>query len=535
VFLLPVVVFRVEGIDTRPSKTEEIEDRPEVDLFEGRIVAGRYRLIEQVAVGGMGAVWSGRDVQLGREIAVKFMDAGAAEDPTLRGRFDRETRAVAQLRSPYIVEVYDHGIEDGIPFLVMELLHGQMLNALFRRRRSIGLSAAGRIAAQVGKALTCAHNAGIVHRDLKPQNIFLAKMGDETIVKVLDFGIAKRSDEELDEATKAGEILGSPYYMSPEQARGLKSVDHRSDLWSFAVVLYRALTGHRLFEGEAMGDVLVRVCTDTPPAPSSHVPALGPATDLFFAKALARDANERFQSAAEMVEAFLQLAPSAQDLSLTQVMGTFSAPIGTGSFDETPVSYDGLRAPGETSGAGDISGVGEVSGVGDISSPGAVSQRSQTVGALVATGAGGQTARRSSGTLLGVVLASVAGIGIGVFLFIFQSPSDTPVDAVVDGVSAVQPDVAPGPAVEPSLEPASAAGADPDGTDPDGTDPDGTDPVMDLDEPAEGDPGEDGDAPADASAEPSSKPAPVAARPYRPRPPKPKPKPTDPPPSKWGY
>ncbi|HVY45595.1 MAG TPA: serine/threonine-protein kinase, partial [Minicystis sp.] len=240
-------------------------------MKEGIVLAGKYQLERQLARGGMGSVWVARHLQLGTPVAVKFMDGALAAVPELRTRFEREARAAAVLQSPNVVRVLDYGLEAGAPYIAMELLQGETLGARLKRERRLPLPAVGRVVAQVTRALRRAHEAGIVHRDLKPQNVFLAREDDEEVVKVLDFGIAKML---VGEGTKAGDtstgtLLGSPSYMSPEQVRRSKTIDHRSDLWSLAVVAYRALTGRLPYPGDEVGDVIVRICTETPPPPSS--------------------------------------------------------------------------------------------------------------------------------------------------------------------------------------------------------------------------------------------------------------------------
>ncbi len=189
----------------------------------------------------MGAVWEGTHASLGSRVAVKFIDAEYAESPEARSRFENEARAAARLRSKHVVEVYDHGVsEDGRPFIVMEFLDGEPLDKRLDRVGRLSPKETAHVVLQVCRGLTKAHAAGIVHRDLKPENVFLVWDDEEgtDIAKVVDFGIAKFQDASLgsSSATRTGSVLGTPHYMSPEQARGLRSVDSRSDLWSVAVI-----------------------------------------------------------------------------------------------------------------------------------------------------------------------------------------------------------------------------------------------------------------------------------------------------------
>ncbi|HVK67081.1 MAG TPA: serine/threonine-protein kinase [Polyangium sp.] len=277
-----------------------------MSIAEGAIIGGKLRLERPLAKGGMGAVWVARHQLLDTDVAVKFMDVSIASNESLRLRFEREAKAAALIKSPHVVQVLDYGVEDGAPYIVMELLEGEDLGARLARSGRIDLVEAYRILEPLGKALRRAHDLGIVHRDLKPGNVFLSRSGDDEIVKVLDFGIAK--DVTITgpaTSTSSGTMLGSPAYMSPEQIRETKQVDQRSDLWSVGVILYEAITGRLPFdEAENIGKLLVTICTETAPPPSSIVPSLDPAVDRFFERALARDKIARFQSMAELVEAF---------------------------------------------------------------------------------------------------------------------------------------------------------------------------------------------------------------------------------------
>ncbi|WP_437282962.1 protein kinase [Sorangium sp. So ce375] len=273
-------------------------------LAEGSVVAGRYRLERMLARGGMGAIWVARHLQLDAVVAVKLMAPEYAASSTARARFEREARAAAQLKIPNVVHVHDYGIEDDTPFLVMELLDGEDLEARLSREGRLSGAATLSIVTQVCKALRRAHEMGIVHRDLKPANLFLSRQDEDELVKVLDFGIAKAQGTLLaGQETKTGTLVGSPYYMSPEQVRRSKTLDWRSDLWSVGVIAFRCLTGGLPFPGEEIGEVFVAICTEDIPLASSLVPELGPEMDGFFSRALARDPAHRFQSASELAEA----------------------------------------------------------------------------------------------------------------------------------------------------------------------------------------------------------------------------------------
>jgi len=277
-------------------------------LGDGLVIAGKYRLDRALARGGMGSVWVARHLGLDMPVAIKFMDVSMASLDEALVRFEREARLSARIRSPHVVEVLDYGTDLGRPYIVMELLLGEHLGERLRREGRLLLPEAASIVLQVAKALRRAHEASVVHRDLKPANVFLSRVDDDQIVKLLDFGIAKAGwGEDGGDVTKTGVVLGSPSYMSPEQVRGIKYIDHRSDLWSLGVLLFRALTGQMPFQGESNLDVALRIVGEPCPAATSVAPDLPPEVDELVARALARDREDRFQSAREMAAAIVGL------------------------------------------------------------------------------------------------------------------------------------------------------------------------------------------------------------------------------------
>jgi serine/threonine protein kinase len=285
----------------RPTNKPVEFDGPEK---AGAVVAGKYTLVRKVARGGMGSVWEAFDQSLERAVAMKFMAPAIASEENLRQRFNREAKAAARLRTPHVVQVYEHGVDDDTPYIVMELLDGEDLHTRLRRGRRIDPQQAAIILAQMAKGLRAAHDANIIHRDLKPHNVFLAQEDGDMVVKILDFGVAKMADV-IGEGTKTGAVLGSPHYMSPEQARGLP-VDHRSDVWSMACIAFRMVTGKMAFKGQHAGDVIVKICSEPLPVPSDYNPQLTPQMDAFFGTAMQRDPERRFQSAMALASAFAE-------------------------------------------------------------------------------------------------------------------------------------------------------------------------------------------------------------------------------------
>jgi serine/threonine-protein kinase len=305
------------GAAGEPREDHAIADgealRPTLIPSPGRVIAGKYLLEASLARGGMGMVWVARHIDLDVPVAIKLMAPQYSPSSRERARFMREAKAAARLRSPNVVTVLDYGVERQTQYIVMELLDGEDLGARLERERVISAQEAAKLLDPIAKAVELAHRAGIVHRDLKPDNIFLARVPGEAeaVVKVLDFGIAKDLNPGSgDESTRSGVAIGTPQYMSPEQARGSKLIDRRSDLWSVGVILFRALLGRLPFEGMASIELLDAIAHDTIPAPSSVEPTLPPEVDRFFARALAREPEDRFQTIRAMTEAFHRLVPS---------------------------------------------------------------------------------------------------------------------------------------------------------------------------------------------------------------------------------
>jgi eukaryotic-like serine/threonine-protein kinase len=292
---------------THASPLSRVERSPLITPQPGLAIAGRYAIERRLASGGMGSVWIARDRALQIDVAMKFMAPDLVGSAEARARFEREARAAAGLCSQHVVQILDYGVEGDTPYMAMELLQGESLAARIERMGRLSLAAAAPMVVQVGKALRTAHKAGLVHRDLKPGNVFLALKDEDEVAKVLDFGIAKLTGPAQME-TAPGTILGSIQYMSPEQIRSAKTVDHRSDLWSLGVVVYRAITGRFPFPGAHGIEILDWLCDEHGPPPPPVAADLPGHLDAFFARALARDVEARFQSARELLEAFCAAA-----------------------------------------------------------------------------------------------------------------------------------------------------------------------------------------------------------------------------------
>jgi len=244
------------------------------------VLAGRYRLDRLVGEGGSGAVWAAEHIVTGKRVALKILKP-SADSPTWRGRFIREARAACAVRHPNVVTVHDViEADDGSPVLVMDLLEGETLRARLTRERTLSLAAAIEIMLPVISAVETAHSSGVVHRDLKPENIFLGREAGAAGVRVVDFGIAKLTASEgiapIETLTATGAVIGTIYYMAPEQVYGERDIDHRVDVWSIGVIFYECLAGRRPTEGENAGQVLKLITSGgIPPLHQAapHVPA----------------------------------------------------------------------------------------------------------------------------------------------------------------------------------------------------------------------------------------------------------------------
>jgi serine/threonine protein kinase len=302
------------------------------------MLSDRYTLERRLARGGMGSLWLARDSRLERRVAVKLIESAALPTEELRVRFEREAIVVAKLKSPHIVQIHDYGFDRGIAYIVMELLEGEDLRQRLARIPWLPLADVRTIVAQVGKALDYIHAQGIVHRDLKPGNVFLANVGGEELVKVIDFGIVRTAGTAR-QVTDARCVLGTPRYMSPEQLLRPKDVDRRSDLWALAVMAYRALTGRFPYAGESPAELAESLRAGHLVPATRVAPELSPRVDAFFARALALAPEDRYASAAELAAAFDKLAPRVKTSTIqfgTTKKMLASLPGADGGLEGTP-------------------------------------------------------------------------------------------------------------------------------------------------------------------------------------------------------
>ncbi len=276
----------------------------------GTVLAGKYRITREIGRGGMAAVYEAENVDIGKRVAIKVLAHELTTSPIVVERFLREARAAAAIHSPYICDVYDSGhLQDGPPFLVLELLTGDSLYERMTKVRFFDAETTVTIATQVCRGLTKAHAASIVHRDLKPENIFLTKDEEgRLLAKILDFGLAKfyapmEGTKQQQRLTREGAVFGTPAYMSPEQVRGQGAVDHRADLWALGCIVYECLTGRTVWSTEqGVAMTFAQIASAPLPRPAEFRPDLPPSLTTWFDKALSRDITQRFQTAKEFAD-----------------------------------------------------------------------------------------------------------------------------------------------------------------------------------------------------------------------------------------
>jgi serine/threonine-protein kinase len=272
-------------------------------------VIGSYRVLRQLGAGGMGVVYLAQHTVIGRHAAIKLLLPQYSADPEIVGRFFNEARSAALIRHPGLVDVYDFGrLPDGSAYLVMEYLTGETLASMLARHVRLPEEVALALARQIAAAVGAAHTKGIVHRDLKPDNIFVVQ--DEEVpvgvrARILDFGIAKLSVELAEHGvkTRTGSFIGTPVYMSPEQCRGARSVDGRSDIYSLGCILFELVTGKRVFLGEGVGEIIGAHQYLPPPVPSSVERSVPAWLDAVILKTLAKRPEDRYQTMEELAAA----------------------------------------------------------------------------------------------------------------------------------------------------------------------------------------------------------------------------------------
>ncbi len=341
--------------NSEPTGREPTVPWPEGVPQRGDVVGGKYVCEDLLGAGGMGAVFSARHTQLGQKVAIKVLLPAALKNPLANERFLREARSVITLRSEHVARVVDFGtLDSGSPYLVMEYLEGRDLKALVAREGPLPVAPAVDLVIQACEALCEAHQQGIVHRDLKPANLFLSKRVDGApLVKVLDFGISKTvataaaSTGSGPGITKTDAVFGTPAYMSPEQLRSSKLVDHRADVWSLGVTLYELLTGKLPFgsENDGIASMCAHILEDPPPPLRDLRADVPPGLESVLRRCMAKSPSDRPGSIAELAEALAPFSSpeSAEVVSRIARMSTNSLP-----FEQTLMSDSSPQLSGRS-------------------------------------------------------------------------------------------------------------------------------------------------------------------------------------------
>ena len=410
---------------------------------------GNYRAISLLGEGGMGAVYLAEHPAIGRRVAVKVLHKNYIRDENLLTRFLNEARAANAIRHPNIIEILDSGtIADGTPFLVMELLEGESLGTRIRRVGALPMQSAVEFCYQTASALGAAHKKGIVHRDLKPDNLFVVPDPhdpERERIKVLDFGIAKLQQSANDSVkTRTGTLMGTPIYMSPEQCRGTKTVDHRSDIYSLGIIFFEMLCGQPPFVSEGFGELVNMHLNVAPPAPSSQNPNVPPALDAIVLKMLSKNPDERF---ADMGELMTALKASGGSMFVVRSAQSSSPDIG-GKTDS--------KTGNKTGNSGTPSKVG----AGSPSNP---KLRDTTFSTGVGERVDGTESRspKKGKAALAFVVAAAVAVGAGVFIFRDGEKAGVQRELASAPVVAATPATTSAPKIEPSGPPPAPIPAPP--------------------------------------------------------------------------
>jgi tRNA A-37 threonylcarbamoyl transferase component Bud32 len=373
----------------------------------GQLIDSKYRIVRLLGEGGMGAVYEGENVRIGHRVAIKVLHAEIATRGDVLERFEREAQAAGKIGSDHIVEVYDLGeLPDGARYMVMEYLEGENLSSRVQTHGRMSAGAIAPILLQLLEGLGAAHAAGIIHRDLKPDNIFLVreKKTGADFVKIVDFGVSKFGRSSPDGAmsmTRTGTVIGTPYYMSPEQAKGSKHTDHRSDLYSVGVVLFECATGRVPFQADTFNELMFKIVLEPPPDPETLVQGLDPRFAAIIRKAMAREQDARYQNAAEFQTAIAEWMASAG--------------VGNGVFVQAPpprapMNSGGEFAPGAPTLSTATQGVGAPPAVALSKTAGSLP------GAVATSPEPGAAKKANTGLIAGLVVAVGLIAAVGIFV-----------------------------------------------------------------------------------------------------------------------
>ncbi len=384
----------------------------------GEVLAEKYRIVRMIGRGGVGEVYEGENLRIRRKVAIKTLRSEFLAKSDVVQRFEREAQAAGRIGSAHIVEVLDLGdLPDGSRFLVMEFLEGLTLSKHIKGAGRLGAIETAQILMQLLEGLGAAHAAGIIHRDLKPANVVLTTKAGDHFAKILDFGVSKFNTLASDELamTKTGMVVGTPYYMAPEQAKGARDLDHRVDLYAAGVILYEAVTGEVPFNADTFNELLFKIVLEAAKPVESVVANIDPNFAAIVNKSMAREPSQRFQTAKEFQQALEQWAAGAGPQFAAALNASVQASSGAPAQHQPPPT--GQYAAGGT-GAYAAVGTGQYAAVG-AGPPTAVSPGHQlgtgTAGNWANTGgyAAAEPAPKKSNTGLFIGIAAAAVLLIG--------------------------------------------------------------------------------------------------------------------------
>jgi serine/threonine-protein kinase len=447
-------------------------------VHEGEVLAGKYRVDKVLGIGGMGVVVAAHHLQLDEKVALKFLLPEMLSDAEAVGRFEREARAAVKIKSEHVARVSDVGkLESGSPYMVMEYLDGGDLAAWLEQRGALPIEQAVEFVLQACEAIGEAHALGIIHRDLKPANLFCVRRADGVLsIKVLDFGISKMTalggSGPAMSMTKTHAIMGSPFYMSPEQMQSAKAVDPRADLWALGVILYELLTGRVPFDGEGLPELILKVVSAEPAPMRDLRPDLPDGLEAVVLRCLAKDRERRWSNVAELAVALADFAPKRARGSVERVSRLIHA-AGLSTRELAPLSSG---APTAVAAAGTVGAWGQTKPGGGrgklFVGMGAVLVVGAAAALLLTRGShdtGNSAAAAASGDAVAASLApttapspSASGEAVMVDFAATAAPSAIPIDALpVVGGSAGKAPAKGAPSATPATSAAAPAKAMP--------------------------------------------------------------------------
>jgi eukaryotic-like serine/threonine-protein kinase len=404
-----------------------------MSLSTGDIIDGKYRIVRLIGEGGMGAVYEAENMRIHRKVAIKVLHAGVAQTGEAVSRFEREAQAAGRIGSEHIVEVLDMGnLSSGDRYMVMEFMDGDALSGRIRDRTRLTPGEIYPIMHQLLDALGAAHGAGIIHRDLKPDNVYLLKSrgGKADFVKLLDFGISKFNQLSGDSGfsmTRTGAVMGTPYYMAPEQAKGARDLDHRVDLYAAGVILYEAITGEVPFNADTFNELLFKIVLEAAKPVEQVVPNTDPNFAAIVNKSMAREPGQRFQTAREFQQALEQWAAGAGPHFAAAMNASVQAPGGAPAYHQPALTGPyaavgtGQYAAANTAQHAPV-GPGQYAAVGTAPQPGAPGHAlgTGTPGNWANTGAYAPAEaipkKSSAGLFIGLAVVGVLLLGGGAFV-----------------------------------------------------------------------------------------------------------------------